>query len=157
MIWIGRIFLILFACFVAAIAAAFVLTLVVVVPELTTFDEWMPEDGFLGLAMGFGVVAVTFVAFVPVLVVVLVGEAFALRSVLYYAATGALVGIVSDLSLRGWDAMPLRSDAFARHELEIMAAAGIAAGFVYWAIAGRSAGGPRADPPLPPVRPAPPP
>ncbi|MBN8921076.1 MAG: hypothetical protein J0H62_10525, partial [Rhizobiales bacterium] len=71
MIWIGRIFLILFACFVAAIAAAFVLTLVVVVPELTTFDEWMPEDGFLGLAMGFGVVAVTFVAFVPVLVVVL--------------------------------------------------------------------------------------
>jgi hypothetical protein len=31
-------------------------------------------------------------------------------------------------------------NGFARRELEIMAAAGIVAGFVYWAIAGRNAG-----------------
>ena len=69
-----------------------------------------------------------------------VAEAFAIRSVLYYAATGAAVTSLLYFSATGWSTLALAVDGFARRELEIIAAAGIVAGLVYWAIAGRHAG-----------------
>jgi hypothetical protein len=49
--------------------------------------------------------------------------------------------------LHEWSQLALSVDGFARRELEIMAAAGIVAGLVYWGIAGRRAGAWRAPPP----------
>jgi len=40
----------------------------------------------------------------------------------------------------GWSGRALTAGGFARRELEIMVAAGIVAGLVYWAVAGRKAG-----------------
>jgi hypothetical protein len=79
-------------------------------------------------------------AVLPVFVVIAVAEAFSIRSVIYYAATGAAVTAFLYLSATGWSTLSLTVDGFARRELEIIAAAGIVAGLVYWVIAGRGAG-----------------
>jgi zinc transporter ZupT len=88
----------------------------------------------------FGTLFVSGLALLPALLVIVLAEAFAIRTVIYYALAGAAVAAFLYLSFRGFDTLALRVNGFARRELEIMAAAGIFAGFVYWIIAGRNAG-----------------
>jgi hypothetical protein len=71
---------------------------------------------------------------------------------LFYAIAGAALAL--GLAY-GWDLRLLRSpdDDLGGRGVEVMAAVGIVAGFVYWALAGRSAGawrGPVAFHPTPP-------
>jgi hypothetical protein len=85
--------------------------------------------------------------------VIVAAEAFAIRSLLFYAVAGALLGCVLYLNFGGWNWAAVTVQGFARREIEIMAAAGIVAGFAYWALAGRNAGKwreSRADIPPPP-------
>jgi hypothetical protein len=137
---VGRIFVILFACFVASFAAGLVVTLAVVLPDLSDLVLGPLEQGAFGLMVGFGVLFVSAYAFVPILLVIVAAEAFSIRSVLFYALAGALLGCVLYLNFGGWNWGAITVQGFARREIEIMAAAGIVAGFVYWAIAGRNAG-----------------
>ncbi|MDR3495501.1 MAG: hypothetical protein P4L82_12950 [Ancalomicrobiaceae bacterium] len=65
------------------------------------------------------------------LVAVLVGEALAWRRLVYYLATGAVSG---GLAAVVPGAVP------ASHDLALSVATGLAAGLIYWAIAGRRAG-----------------
>ena len=85
---------------------------------------------------------------------VLITEAFYIRSVLAYAVGGAIVGAACYLGLIPFDPETLRFDGIVRRHLEIMTGAGIVAGLIYWMIAGRSAGAWREPPP--PLRPPPP-
>jgi hypothetical protein len=98
------------------------------------------SDGGLiaGLVVGFALLAVILVATVwmlmPVLIGVLIAEAFSIRSWLFHVLNGAVsiwVGraIVADVE---WP--------FEIYDPPVVLAAGLGAGFVYWAIAGWNAG-----------------
>ena len=87
---------------------------------------------------------------------VLITEAFYIRSILAYAVGGAIVGAACYLGLIPFDTETLQFDGIVRRHLEIMTGAGIVAGLVYWMIAGRSAGAwRRPPPPVPPMPPLP--
>lgn len=151
---VGRLLLILFAGVVASLTAGCMVTLAVLMPEMNSIELGPLEAGALGIFVGFGAIFVSSYALPPVLAVIVIAESFAIRSLLYYAVTGAVVGSLLYLGLRGGNTLPLRVDGFARREIEIMAAAGIVAGLVYWAIAGRTAGrwrkSPEPQPSVPP-------
>lgn len=151
---IARFFVILFACIAASLAAGFVVAIAALYPAWSNLAVDGYDATFIGYVITFGAIFVSFFAVLPALLVIVLGEALELRSALYYAAAGAVVAALAYLSAGSWDTLSLSVDGFARRELEVMAGAGIAAGFVYWAIAGRNAGrwrrGPEA---LPPPRP----
>lgn len=137
---VGRLMLILFACLVASIAAGFVVTLAVLLPELSDLVLDPMDRGTVGLVLAFGAIFVSGFALMPVLVLIVIAESLRLRSLLFYAAAGAALAALLYLHLRGFDTLAFRVDGFARRELEIVTAAGIVAGLAYWAVAGRSAG-----------------
>ena len=73
--------------------------------------------------------------FVPALAGVLLAEAFAIRSVLFHAGNGAVCALI------GWSLTgELREEQHFLSNPTVLVAAGIAAGFVYWLIAGSTAG-----------------
>jgi hypothetical protein len=78
-------------------------------------------------------------------VIIALAEGFHLRSVLFYALAGAALAL--GLAY-GWDLRLLRNydEDIGARGAEIVAAAGIVAGFVYWALAGRNAGAWRKPP-----------
>jgi hypothetical protein len=88
-------------------------------------------------------------ALLPSILIVALAEGLRLRSALVYVLAGGVLALVltfgSDLGINV-------SNIFVR-DREIMVGAGILAGFIYWAIAGRNAGAWRkAHPPAPPSR-----
>jgi hypothetical protein len=141
---IARIFVVLFAFMVACVAAAIVIALGLLPPE---FDELtvMPgaHAGF-GLAVAFSAVLISGYALIPAMLFIAIAEGFRLRSFLLYAGFGAIFAFVlaSGSNLRPDDSPGLH---WIGHEQEVFAAAGIAAGLVYWALAGRKAGAWRAE------------
>ncbi|MGD9845656.1 MAG: hypothetical protein AB7O60_00010 [Variibacter sp.] len=137
---IGRLFVIFFACLLASFAAGMVVTLAVAMPAWSQLDLGTMDQGPFDLMWAFGVIFISAYALVPLLIVVVAAEAFSIRSALFYAVAGALLGCVLYLQAAGWAAGTVDVQGFARREIEIMAAAGIVAGFVYWLVAGRSAG-----------------
>lgn len=151
---LARFFVILFACLIASIAAGLVVSLAVLIPAVGDLALRPYEQGGGAVLFTFGALFVSAYAIVPILVVLGSAEIFAIRAALFYALAGALLGCVLYLDFSGWTARPLTPGSFARRELEIMAAAGIMAGFVYWAIAGRNAGKWREPPPSLPPSPA---
>jgi len=134
-----RLVVIFFGFLAASLAAGLVLALGLLLPEWRDFAG--PEfDGGLSAVVVVSAVLISGFALIPTLLVVVVAEALRLRSALFYAAAGAAVAV---LSLYGFEGIadPLAwGDAVARSELQLVAAAGIVAGFVYWALAGRNAG-----------------
>ncbi len=136
-----RSFVIAFAFLVACVVAAFVVAYGLVAPELSQFrtnPEFFLFFLFLGSAAG---IVTPFYVFAPSFVAILIAEIFSLRSLLYYALAGGLIGalayFMTDVSARTQGAGTV---APLLQELQWLVAAGIVAGFVYWLIAGRSAG-----------------
>ena len=81
------------------------------------------------------------VAFFPSLLAVALAELFAIRSVFYWLAVGAVIGLAGETVADGFawlDEIPRR--------LSLMLAAGFVGGFVYWLIAGRLSGQPSTAP-----------
>jgi hypothetical protein len=78
------------------------------------------------------------VAALPTALVVAIAEGFAWRSVILYAALGGVLALALSYGLD----MPgiSQSDITIANERQLLAASGIAGGFVYWLFAGRSAG-----------------
>jgi hypothetical protein len=148
---VGRIFLIFLAALVAGIAAGMVIVTAVLTPEWSDLVLGPLDESTFGVMVTFGAIFVSGFALLPALVVIAVAEVFRIRTVLYYAFAGAAVAALLDLSFRNFDTLALSVNGFARRELEIMTAAGIIAGFVYWLIVGRSAGNWGERPASPPV------
>jgi len=138
---IFRFFIVLFAFFLASIAAAATLVFGATYPVdagVPAHENVWPVLWFLTLSTSAFVAAF---AFAPSIVVILVAEAFSLRSVLFYAITGGAVGLFCGYTLGFIERAPdYRLDGPFGSNFELMAAAGIAGGLVYWLTAGRSAG-----------------
>jgi hypothetical protein len=133
---LGRILVILFALFCASLAASAVLTVAVLAREWNDLLLLSYETGALAVVIGLGGVIVSAVFLLPVAAVIAVAEAFAWRSVLFYAALGLVLALwtyLGNFELATAEAGLVQTG-------EISAAAGIAGGLVYWALAGRRAG-----------------
>ena len=153
---IGRLFVILFAFLAACLMAGIIVVGAVLYPEFSDFGSGPIDQSAINVVLGFGFIFLSGFALLPALIVVLITEAFYVRSVLAYAIGGALVGAACYLGLVPFDPLTMQFDGIARRHLEIMTGAGIVAGLVYWMIAGRSAGAWREPPrPLTPPPPLP--
>lgn len=140
---VGRIFVILFALLLSAVAAGMVtaLAFLVFAAQRLTADP-VENVFFWGLAT-FGAGVTVFSSFLPTLLGIALAEALRIRSALIYALAGAALTLVGYYSAGfGWSyeesidhAPPLISRA-----VEIAVAAGAVFGLTYWAIAGRRAG-----------------
>src|SRR6478672_11140333 len=153
---IGRFFVILFAFLAACLVAGMIVVGAVLYPEFSDLGSGTIDQDAINVVLGFGFIFLSGFALLPALVVVLITEAFYIRSVLAYAVGGAVVGAACYLGLIPFDPETLKFDGIVRRHLEIMTGAGIVAGLVYWMIAGRTAGAWREPPrPLPPPPPLP--
>jgi hypothetical protein len=151
---IGRLFVILFAFLAACFVAGMIVVGAVLYPEFSDLGGGEIDQSAINVLLGFGFIFLSGFALLPALIVVLITEAFSIRSMLAYAVGGALVGAACYLGLVPFDPQTLHFDGIVRRHLEIMTGAGIVAGLVYWMIAGRTAGAWRNPPP--PLRPPPP-
>jgi hypothetical protein len=137
---LARIFVVIFSFLLACVAAAMVVTFALLLPGWTELIDEPVGHQSLAVVVGLSAVFFSIYAMLPAMLVVAVAEGFRLRSVLFYAVAG---GALALLSAFGWDLRFLRAvpaGGFGSRGPEIMAAAGIVGGFVYWALAGRSAG-----------------
>jgi hypothetical protein len=134
---VRRVFVVLLAFLAASVVAAFVITLAILL-------EWeqilaMTDSSAGWLAVGFFFLVLSFKGLLPAALVIALAEGFALRSPLFYAAAGGM-GLVALYYALGLADSRLGGGVLVGRELEIMAGAGIAGGFAYWAMAGRNAG-----------------
>lgn len=136
-----RFFVVLFALLVAILAAGIALAIGVMLPDFVTVTT-DPIEHFTFFAVSFFATSmVGAYAFVPAVVLIVIAEAFDIRSIFYYALAGAAIGLIayygSNVSVQLEETTDLPPVAFG---LQLVAASGIIAGFVYWLIAGRRAG-----------------
>jgi hypothetical protein len=145
---IGRLFVIFLAFLCACLVAGLVVICAIMFPEFSDLGAGPVDPGALNILFGFGFIFVSGFALVPAMIVVLITEAFNIRSALTYAVGGGLVGLACYLGLVPFDPDTLSFEGIVRRHLEIMTGAGIVAGVVYWMIAGRNAGEWREPPPV---------
>jgi hypothetical protein len=150
---IGRLFVIFFGFLLACFVAGIIVVGAVLYPEISDFRGQIDQSA-INVVIGFGFIFISGFALLPALIVVLITEAFYIRSVLAYAIGGAIVGAACYLGLTPFDPNTMHFDGIVRRHLEIMTGAGIVAGLVYWLVAGRTAGAWRVPPR--PLRPPPP-
>ncbi|KIZ47495.1 MULTISPECIES: hypothetical protein [Rhodopseudomonas] len=151
---IGRLFVIAFGFIVACMVAGIVVVGAVLYPEFSDLRVGPVDQDALNIVLGFGFIFVSGFALLPALIVVVVTEAFYIRSALAYALGGAAVGLACYLGLIPFDPATMQFDGIVRRHLEIMTGAGILGGVIYWMIAGRNAGAWR-EPPATSTRPPP--
>jgi hypothetical protein len=136
-----RILMVLFALFVAIMAAGATIATGMFLPEWGMMETDPVDRAMFFVAAFFATSFAGTVAFLPAFLAVIVAEAFSLRSFLYYGTAGALIGLLgyfgSNISARLEDTTDITPVA---HSLELVAAAGIVGGLVYWLLAGRNAG-----------------
>ncbi|EAQ36802.1 hypothetical protein NB311A_16082 [Nitrobacter sp. Nb-311A] len=137
---IGRLFAILFGLLAACLVAGTIIVVALLYPEFSHLDVAPPDPDTLDIALGFGFIFMSGFALLPAMIVVLLTESLSIRSVLAYAAGGAMCGAACYLGLIPFDPGTMRFDGIVRRHLEIMTGAGVVAGFIYWLIAGRNAG-----------------
>src|SRR5574337_70386 len=83
------------------------------------------------------------VGFLPILIAVVLAEAFSIRSLLVYAAAGAVIFLLGYYSAGFTSAYEESIDTPPppiSRQAEIAAAIGIVFGFTYWLLAGRNSG-----------------
>ena len=138
---VGRLFVIFFSLILAIVAAGFALALGVMLPDVVTLSTDPVEHFTFFAASFFATSFVGYVAFVPALVLIAIAETFNIRSIFYYAIAGAGIGLFayygSNISVAVENSTDMPPVAFS---LQLVAAAGIIGGFVYWLFAGRNAG-----------------
>ena len=141
---IGRVFVILFALFVALFAAGIALSIGILGPQWHVMSGDVGERVlFWGVAMFTSGVTAT-VAMLPLVIAIIVAEAFSIRSLLSRAGAGAAI-VLGAYVAAGLGAPPVeesidRARPPVSREMELAAVAGLVFGMTYWLIAGRSAG-----------------
>ncbi len=139
---LGRIIVIIFAVIVASMAAGVALTIGIVAPDWATGGDSDPVERVSFFVVSFFTTSfLGAVAVAPAFLLIVLAEALRIRSFIYYAVAGALVGLVSyfgsNISMlleNSTDIPPVE------HTLELATAAGMIGGLAYWLIAGRNAG-----------------
>jgi len=134
-----RIGVVIVAYFLGCIAASIVLTIGTLTPEWDDLKQLGFQAAVVAPVVGVGAGVIATVAMLPALLVIALAEGFAWRSSLLYAALGGAVALSLSygLDLAGYVGDP---DSGFTREHEVVVAAGIVGGFVYWLFAGRTAG-----------------
>ena len=151
---IWRIIVVLFAVWVATIAAGLVWSFGLLGTDVSASADPVDRVVFWGAAFIASGMTASLIFF-PMLVAVALTEIFGLRSVLVYAAGGAALTLLAFYGAgfgRSYEESIDAAPKLFTRGAEIAAAAGIAFGLVYWLIAGRRAGlvTTRRTPALPP-------
>ncbi len=106
--------------------------------ELISSEPVLTDNFILLVIWSPAIVALTPIVSIIMLTLAVIGvaisEIFAIRSILYHVTNGALVTWV------GWTMRPLPKGTAYFSDPTFIIAGGIAAGLIYWAIAGWSAG-----------------
>jgi hypothetical protein len=140
---IGRIFVILFALLLSAVAASIVTAiafLIFAAQQLTTDPV---EHIFFWSLATFGAGVTVFTSFVPTMIGIAVAEALRIRSALIYALAGAALMVTGYYTAGfGWSYEETidRAPPPISRAAEIAVAVGAVFGLTYWTIAGRRAG-----------------
>ncbi|HEY5280153.1 MAG TPA: hypothetical protein VIJ67_10400 [Pseudolabrys sp.] len=141
---LGRIFVIIFAIFVSSLAVGMTIAFGLLGPQWHAFSGDIGERvTFWGVAF-FGSVFTGAIGLLPLVILIVLAEAFRIRSLLINAAAGAALliagyygsGIAKPSYEESIDAPPPPIS----RQAQVAAAAGAVGGFVYWLIAGRNAG-----------------
>jgi hypothetical protein len=134
-----RILVVILAYVLACIAASTILTIGTLSPEWDDLTAAGLQTTAVWVVVVVGAGAIAAIAMVPSLLVIVLAEGFAWRSILIYGALGAVLALALSygLDFAGYVGDP---DSVLAREREVLAAAGIAGGFVYWLFAGRKAG-----------------
>jgi len=141
---LGRIIVIVFALIVSSIAIGMAIAVGLLGPQWHAFSGDVGERvTFWGVAF-FGSVLTGAVGLLPLLILIVLAEAFRIRSLLINTAAGAALLVAGYYS--SGIAQPAYEESIDNpppaipRQVEIAAAAGAVGGFVYWFIAGRNAG-----------------
>ena len=134
-----RIVVVMLAYFLGCIAASIVLTIGTLTPEWDDLKQLGLHAAMVAPVVGVGAGVIATVAMLPALLVIALAEGFAWRSSLLYAGLGAVLALSLSYGLDTAGYIGDPDTSFTR-EHEVVAAAGIAGGFVYWLFAGRNAG-----------------
>jgi H+/Cl- antiporter ClcA len=138
---LGRIIVIFLALMIAMMIAGIALAIGIVVPDRSWLDADPLERVAFFTVSFFATSFIGASAFVPALLLIAVAEIMRLRSLLYYAAAGAVVGLTSYFGSNVELRLENTTDvAPVFHPLQLAAAAGIVGGLAYWLLAGRNAG-----------------
>jgi hypothetical protein len=137
--FVFRIMAVVLAYLLACVAAAAVLTVGALTPAWDDVLRLGIQTNVLAPIIAIGTAIIAAVAFLPALLAIVLAEGFALRSSIGYAALGGVLAVVLGYGLHhaGFvgDLDPTQA-----LERQVIAAAGIAGGLVYWLFAGRKAG-----------------
>lgn len=139
---LGRLIVIAFGFFLASLAAALTATAGLDRAYGFTTATGDPFGDFVTvwvLSVLVSAMAISQFSLALAGIVIVVTESFALRSWLYYAAAGAVMGVLALVTLETEHGRAM-SSRMADFEALIFVAAGLVAGLVYWLIAGRNAG-----------------
>ena len=138
---IGRVAVIILAFLLASFACGMTIAFALLGPD------WPALSGSIGERGGFwGLVLIVSLAsgaavMIPLFLVVVVAEAFRLRSLLLYVVAGAIALTFVYLASGFADNLePGAAHLPIGHEVAVAAAGGVVFGFVYWLVAGRKAG-----------------
>jgi hypothetical protein len=131
---VGRILWVLLAFMIASTAAALVVTIGSLQPASADPGSGMVMDEAVSLIVGVSAVWIAAMTLIPAALLIAIAEGFRLRSFVFYALAGAAIACYCGLG--GGFAGELAFD----HTSELLAASGIAAGLIYWLLAGRRAG-----------------
>jgi|SRR5208282_1278484 len=134
-----RIMVMILAYFLAAMAASIILTIGTLTPEWDDLLSLGIQSAAVWSVVAVGAAVIATIVMLPALLVIALAEGFAWRSSLVYAALGGVLALALGygLDFAGYLGEP---DSYLAREREVLAAAGIAGGFVYWLFAGRKAG-----------------
>ena len=136
---LGRIVMVFIAYGLACLAAAIVFTIGTLTPAWDDLASLGVQSAAVWAVVALGATVIGAMAMVPALLVIVLAEGFAWRSVLVYGALGGVLALALSygLDFTGYVGEP---GSYLAREREVLAASGIAGGLVYWLFAGRKAG-----------------
>jgi hypothetical protein len=139
-----RILVILFALWIATMVAGVVWSIGLLGAQWPALSG-DPAEQFVFWGAAFIASGITAsLLFLPMLIAVVLVEAFSLRSILIYGVGGAALFLLTyqgaGFGRRSYEESIDRAPPPISREAEIAAAAGVAFGLTYWLIAGRKAG-----------------
>jgi hypothetical protein len=139
---VARILMIFFSYVLACLAGSALVTFGILALDWNNLSQ----AGLLSAAIVvIIIVAATIMGVVgalPTALIVVIAEAFAWRSVLFYAAAGGALAFALSygFGLPSGISDVVQTDVYFAQERQLLAASGIAGGLVYWLFAGRRAG-----------------
>jgi len=145
MVVLFRLMMMFVGYMLACVAASLVLALGTLAPEwnelFASFGLQSSEaqSAAMWMIVGLGALIIFAVGLLPMLLIIVIVEGFALRSVVVYGVIGGALALVMAYGLDFVNYVAVPGSDLAR-EREVFAAAGIAGGLVYWLFAGRKAG-----------------